>query len=165
MKRKINKPSIFLFLFLGFAPNLFARNRTADLAYFDSVARKIPPKSYVIAGQKIQEITYTQPDSFEVEEKFHDEDGRFIDTGEYVNGTTTSILIKINDSIYESATPDDIGDPAVPSLQAIKKAFPLPGGRLGLIIYVGDQGRSAGNCGAANWMNLEILAIGKKKPV
>ena len=131
-------------------------------AYFDSVATKIHVKSYTVAKQKIEElsfkkrITYYNPQTF-----LNPYDSSWTDTFFTQEVNASSTLIRVNGKIYESISTEEIQKDFPASLVDLKKAFVLPDGKLGLLVYDAQMGHSRGDCGKSSRISVEIFAIDK----
>ena len=131
-------------------------------AYFDSVAAKHHVSSCKIEKQKVEEITYNTPLTYYNPRKFlNPKDSSMDDTFTTQAVNATYILIRIKGKVFQSISTDEIADQFPQSLLKIKKAFPLPDGSIGLLIYDAQMGHSGGVCGSASRVSITIVSINK----
>ncbi len=152
---------LLTFVFFLFALAAMAQEPLSS-AYFDSVGAKHHASSYKVKKEKVEEITYNTPLTYYNPRKFLNPRDSSMDdtfTTQVVNATYT--LIRIKGKVFQSISTDEIADQFPQSLLKIKKAFPLPDGSIGLLIYDVQMGHSGGLCGSASRVSITIVSINK----
>ena len=153
-------------LLLTFVFSLFAfvamAQEPLSSAYFDSVAAKHHVSSYKVEKEKVEEITYNAPLTYYNPRKFLNPKDSSMDdtfTTQVVNATYT--LLRVKRKVFQCISTDEIADQFPQSLIKIQKAFPLPDGSTGLLIYDAQMGHSGGACGSASRVSITIISINK----
>ena len=154
---KLLLTSVLLFLSLA-----LKAQEALSSAYFDSVAARHHVSSYKIEKQKIEEIIYNAPITYYNARKFlNPVDSSMDDTFTTQVVSATYTLIRIKDKVYQCISTTEIAEEFPQSLLKLPKAFSLPDGSIGLLIYDAQMGHSGGLCGSASRISITIVSINK----